>query len=74
MIHATAQIDAGAKLGANVSVGAYSVIGADVEIGDGTQIAPHVVIQGPAAIIASPRSHRSVAIRRTRSITASAAS
>jgi len=50
MIHATAQIDASAKLGANVGVGAYSVIGADVEIGDGTQIAPHVVIQGPTRI------------------------
>jgi UDP-N-acetylglucosamine acyltransferase len=50
MIHPTAQIDPGAKLSANVSVGAYSVIGADVEIGDGTHIAPHVVIQGPTRI------------------------
>ena len=50
MIHPTAQIDPAAKLGANVSVGAYSVIGPDVEIGDGTQIAPHVVIQGPTRI------------------------
>ena len=50
MIHATAQIDPGAKLGANIGVGAYSVIGPDVEIGDGTQIAAHVVIQGPTRI------------------------
>jgi len=50
MIHATAQIDASAKLGANVSVGAFSVIDAEVEIGDGTTIAPHVVIQGPTRI------------------------
>jgi UDP-N-acetylglucosamine acyltransferase len=50
MIHPTAQIDAGARLGANVGVGAYSVIGADVEIGDGTQIAPHVVVRGPTRI------------------------
>ncbi|MBS0582344.1 MAG: acyl-ACP--UDP-N-acetylglucosamine O-acyltransferase [Proteobacteria bacterium] len=50
MIHATAQIDPGAKLGANVGVGAYSVIGPDVEIGDGTQIAAHAVVQGPTRI------------------------
>lgn len=50
MIHATAQIDASAKLGANVSVGAYAVIGADVEIGDGTGIGPHAVIEGPTRI------------------------
>jgi UDP-N-acetylglucosamine acyltransferase len=47
MIHPTAQIDPGARLGANVSIGAYSIIGADVEIGDGTNIGPHVVVQGP---------------------------
>ena len=50
MIHATAQVDAGAKLGANVSIGAYSVVGPDVEIGDGTSIGPHVVIEGATRI------------------------
>ncbi|MBS0557348.1 MAG: acyl-ACP--UDP-N-acetylglucosamine O-acyltransferase [Proteobacteria bacterium] len=50
MIHATAQIDPQAKLGANVSVGAFTVIGADVEIGDGTTIGPHTVIEGPTHI------------------------
>ena len=50
MIHATAQIDPSARLGANVSVGAYSVIGAEVEIGEGTVIGPHVVIEGPTRI------------------------
>jgi len=50
MIHATAQIDPTAKIGANVSIGAYSVIGADVEIGDGTVIGPHVVVEGPTRI------------------------
>jgi UDP-N-acetylglucosamine acyltransferase len=50
MIHATAQIDAGARIGANVSVGAFSVIGAHVEIGDGSTIGPHVVIEGPTRI------------------------
>ncbi|MHB8448648.1 MAG: acyl-ACP--UDP-N-acetylglucosamine O-acyltransferase [Rudaea sp.] len=50
MIHATAQIDPRAKLGANVSVGAFAVIGAEVEIGDGTTLGPHAVIEGPARI------------------------
>ena len=50
MIHASAVIDPGARLGANVAVGAFSVIGADVEIGDGSSIGPHVVIEGPTRI------------------------
>jgi UDP-N-acetylglucosamine acyltransferase len=50
MIHASASIDPGARLGANVAVGAFSVIAAGVEIGDGTSIGPHVVIQGSTRI------------------------
>ncbi|MBU6199874.1 MAG: acyl-ACP--UDP-N-acetylglucosamine O-acyltransferase [Xanthomonadaceae bacterium] len=50
MIHASAQIDTRAKLGANVRVGAFAVIGAEVEIGDGTTVGPHAVIEGPARI------------------------
>ncbi|MGH8042558.1 MAG: acyl-ACP--UDP-N-acetylglucosamine O-acyltransferase [Rudaea sp.] len=50
MIHATAQIDPGAKLGSGVEIGAYAVIEAEVEIGDGTRVGPHAVIQGPARI------------------------
>ncbi|MCX7033449.1 MAG: acyl-ACP--UDP-N-acetylglucosamine O-acyltransferase [Arenimonas sp.] len=50
MIHPTAQIDPGARLGANVSVGAFVVIGPDVEIGDGTRIDAHCVITGPTRI------------------------
>lgn len=50
LIHPTALIDAGARLGENVSIGAYTVIGADVEIGDGTTVGPHVVIEGPTRI------------------------
>jgi len=49
-VHATAQIDAAAKLASDVDVGAFSVIGAGVEIGAGTTIGPHVVIQGPTRI------------------------
>ena len=50
MIHASAVIDATAKIGAGVSVGPFSVVGADVEIGAGTSVGPHVVIQGPTRI------------------------
>ncbi|HJT97925.1 MAG TPA: acyl-ACP--UDP-N-acetylglucosamine O-acyltransferase [Rhodanobacteraceae bacterium] len=50
MIHPSALIDPGAKLGNNVSIGAFCVIGAGVEIGDGTWIGPHVVIEGPTKI------------------------
>jgi UDP-N-acetylglucosamine acyltransferase len=50
MIHATAIVDEGAKLGENVSIGPYSIIGPNVEIGAGTQIASHVVINGPTRI------------------------
>ncbi len=46
MIHSTAIIEDGARLGNNVSVGAYSIIGSDVEIGDDCWIGPHVVISG----------------------------
>ena len=46
MIHSTAIIEPGARLGGNVAVGAYSLIGAQVEVGEGTWIGPHVVIGG----------------------------
>lgn len=50
MIHSTAIIEDGARLGSNVSVGAYSIIGAGVEIGDDCEIGPHVVITGRTRI------------------------
>jgi UDP-N-acetylglucosamine acyltransferase len=50
MIHPTAIIEPGARIGANVSIGAYSLIGPNVEIGDGTWIGPHVVINGHTRI------------------------
>lgn len=50
MIDARAIIDPGARLGSGVSVGAFSIIGAEVEIDEGTWIAPHVVVKGPARI------------------------
>ncbi|MEM7611706.1 MAG: acyl-ACP--UDP-N-acetylglucosamine O-acyltransferase [Pseudomonadota bacterium] len=50
LIHATAIIEDGAKLGNDVKVGPYAVVGSDVEIGDGTVVGPHVVIRGPTRI------------------------
>ena len=50
MIHATALIDASAKIGGHVSIGAYTIVGAGVEIGDNTDIGSHCVIQGPTKI------------------------
>lgn len=57
MIHATAQVAAGARLAGNVEVGAFSVIGDEVEIGPGTSIGPHVVVSGPTTIGRDNRIH-----------------
>jgi UDP-N-acetylglucosamine acyltransferase len=57
MVHATAQIAPGVKLGADVEIGAYCVIAADVEIGDGTVLGPHVVVHGPTRIGRDNRIH-----------------
>ncbi|AKU12108.1 UDP-N-acetylglucosamine acyltransferase [Azoarcus sp. CIB] len=50
MIHASAIVHSGAKLGENVSIGPYSIIGEHVEIGDNTRIGPHVVVEGRTKI------------------------
>ena len=50
MIHPTAIVHPGARLGASVTVGPYSIIGEHVEIGDNTRIGPHVVIEGHTRI------------------------
>ncbi|MBE0622227.1 MAG: acyl-ACP--UDP-N-acetylglucosamine O-acyltransferase [Burkholderiales bacterium] len=50
MIHPSAIVHPGAKLGENVSIGAYSIVGEHVEIGSGTRIGPHVVIEGHTRI------------------------
>jgi len=50
MIHPSAIVHPGARLGAKVGIGAYSVVGEHVEIGDGTTIGPHVVIEGRTRI------------------------
>lgn len=50
MIHPSAIVDPGARLGARVSVGAYAVIGASVTIGEDTQIGAHAVVEGITTI------------------------
>ena len=50
MIHPTAIIHPGARLGSDVEIGAYSLIGEHVEIGDGSRIGPHVVVTGHTRI------------------------
>ncbi|WP_407280513.1 acyl-ACP--UDP-N-acetylglucosamine O-acyltransferase [Aromatoleum evansii] len=50
MIHASAIVHPGARLGENVSIGPYSIIGEHVEIGDNTRIGPHVVVEGRTKI------------------------
>jgi UDP-N-acetylglucosamine acyltransferase len=50
LIHPTAIVHPGARLGNAVSVGAYSIIGEHVEIGNDTWIGPHVVINGHTRI------------------------
>jgi len=50
MIHPTAIVEQGARLGENVQIGPYSHIGAEAVIGDGTSIASHVVVAGETVI------------------------
>lgn len=46
MVHATAIVHQGARIGNNVEIGPFSVIGEHVEIGEGTVIGSHCVIEG----------------------------
>jgi len=50
LIHKTAVIEEGAKIGKNVSIGAYSYISKDVTIGDNTKIGTHTIIEGQTKI------------------------
>lgn len=50
MIHPTAIVHPGARLGTNVEIGPYAVVGEHVEIGDGTRIGAHAVITGHTRI------------------------
>lgn len=50
MIHPSAIVHAGAKLGQNVEIGPYAIIGEHVELGDGTAVGSHTVITGHTRI------------------------
>ena len=50
MIHQTAVIGSGAKIGANVEIGPHSVIGGAVTIADDCVIGANVVIEGEVSI------------------------
>ena len=50
MIHNTAIIDKGAKIGNNVEVGPYCVIGSNVQMGDNNKLHSHVNISGNTKI------------------------
>jgi UDP-N-acetylglucosamine acyltransferase len=55
MIHPTAIIAPGAKVGEGVSVGAYSVVGEQVVLEDGCWIGPHVCVEGNTTIGANSK-------------------
>ena len=50
MIHLTAIIASGAKIGANVEIGPHSIIGGAVSIGDDSIIGANVVIEGEVIV------------------------
>jgi len=50
MIHPTAIIDPGARIGAGTKVGPFSVIGAGVVIGANSTVGSHTIIEGPTTI------------------------
>lgn len=46
MIHPSAVIEPGAKLGAGCRIGAFAVIGPEVTLGDGVEVKSHAVVTG----------------------------
>lgn len=55
MIHPTAEVRAGARLGPGVSIGPCAIVGEQVELGPGTWVASHVVLEGRTRIGARNR-------------------
>lgn len=50
MIHETATVEEGARLGANVEIGPYAFVGKDVELHDGVRIGAHAVVLGATTL------------------------
>lgn len=55
VIHPTAIVEDGAKLGAGVKIGPFSLVGREVELGDGVELLSHVVVAGTTKIGARTR-------------------
>lgn len=55
MIHPTAVVESGARLGNGVKIGPYCVVGAGVTLGDGVELISHVVLAGRTTIGARTR-------------------
>lgn len=62
MIHPSAIVSPGARLGVGVVVGPYAVVGDGVEVGDRTRIDSHAVVQGPACLGADNHLHPFVSV------------
>lgn len=50
LVHPSAIVEPGARLGRDVRVGPFCYIGEDVEVGDGTEFGPHCTVHGPTRI------------------------
>ncbi|WP_165924718.1 acyl-ACP--UDP-N-acetylglucosamine O-acyltransferase [Lysobacter sp. N42] len=50
VVHPSAVVEPGARLGDGVSVGPFCHVGSEVEIGDGTSLGPHCSVAGPTRI------------------------
>lgn len=50
MIHSTAIVHDGARIGADVEIGPYAIIGPDVTIGDGCRILARAIVTGPTTL------------------------
>ena len=50
IVHPTAVVEAGAKLGAGVRIGPFCCVGGNVELGDGSQLVSHAVLVGHTTV------------------------
>lgn len=50
VIHPTAIVDPGARLGAGVQIGPFCHVGSDVVLGDGVRLVSHVVVDGDTEV------------------------
>lgn len=50
VVHPSAVVEPGARLGDGVSIGAFCHVASEVEIGDGTTLGPHCSVAGPTRI------------------------